>query len=78
MKAIEYLKEENYKDLSSGQRRFVACQIMKDVGDYAMKHSVSLDEAYEMCARGSIWSEWEDEQYGMATGVIGAEGNRLW
>lgn len=63
MKAIEYLREENYKDLSSEQRRFVAIQLIKDVSDYAMVHNVSPDEAYEVCLRDSIWSDVEFAQH---------------
>lgn len=75
MKVIEYLKEENYKDLSSEQRRFVAIQLMKDVSDYAMVHNVSSDEAYEICSRDSTWSDLAFGQCDMVMGVIGDGGN---
>ena len=75
MKVIEYLKEENYKDLSSEQRRLVAIQLIKDVSDYAMVHNISSDEAYEICSRDSIWSDLEFRQCGTDMGVTVNGGN---
>lgn len=59
MKMFEYMRKDNFKELSLDQQRFVAARIMKDVNDYAAEHNISPEKAYEMYLYGLIGSDRE-------------------
>ena len=59
MKMFEYMRKDNFKELSPDQQRFVAARIMKDVNTYAVEHNISPEKAYEMYSFGLIGSDRE-------------------